>query len=137
MEVKIQVLNPKIAADAWDLVWPLLSPAVDQGLNTDNSETILESVVKEQRILLLATVDGKIKGCSLLSFKDGLNRTLDIQFLGGKRIRDWSEQMNMAIDAVAKAEGCKSIIALGRKAWSRIWKDYKDTGKVLFVKEVA
>lgn len=137
MSVKVSLLNPAIAADAWSNVWELLKPAVDQSFDIDDSESILKDVIAENRFILTATVDGKLMGCALVSFRQGSQKFLDIQFLGGKRMKAWSKEMNEAIEILAKAEDCKKIFAFGRAAWSRIWKDFSNTDKVLFVKEVA
>lgn len=136
MQVNVTVAPPHAIDLIWQEVWPLLSEAVAQSVICDE-KSLMDDISKEACFLLLAQVDGVLSGVAVIGFIEGSTRVADVQFLGGKDFKSWSKQMNQAVDIVAKTEQCSHIIAHGRKAWSRLWKDYNNSGKILFTKQVA
>ena len=46
---------------------------------------------------------------------------LNAIILGGSRMSEWFVQFEAKLRDIAKAEDCKSVVAVGRKGWKRIF----------------
>lgn len=134
--VSITTIQPALAQTVMDMVWPMLESAVAQGYDVDDRDSIQRDIEAAARLLLVASVGGVPKAAAVLGFIEEAKRVLSIQYLGGAEMAIWGDAMNEAITQVARDEGCQMIVALGRPAWSRIWKDFENSGKIFYAKEV-
>lgn len=118
------LVRPDEIQSVWVEVWLKISGAVE----LESEDDIRADLEAGNRYLLLAG-DGAaiVRGCGDF---------LEINYVGGTRIREWKDTMNAAIEAIARSEGCQKIVAFGRKGWGRIWPQYRDTQQHMFVREL-
>lgn len=134
----ITLINPLLVDEIWPTIWPILKPAVDRCVfEIDNEESVKEDIKQEYRYLLVATIDGKLKGCFVVGFRQGGIRVLELQYVGGTELKKWQEDAEKALDVIAKKENCVKIIAFGRDGWKKMSLDYKKNDTVYYVKEIV
>ena len=135
MTVKIHVVEPA----ALDLVWDVASPLIEKSIETDfvgDIEYFKETLDNDEAVLILATVDGKLSGAVVVTVYNVGEDVVNIIALGGENIKAWQHDMNETITKYAKVMGCTHVVALGRKAWKKIWPEFKEF-KMMYYKKVA
>ena len=119
----------------WATIWPLLKPAIDEDLFTD--ENMLKTQLKnDQSLMFVALVDGVVKGAAVTVIEEVRGKVVNIVTLGGKDFAEWKDALNAALTLYAKGMDCSYIVALGRDAWERLWPDFV-AGKRLYTKRIA
>lgn len=134
MKVNITVARPDLIPDIWDVVFPLLKPAVEGDIFL-NEEMLKTRLLEDKALLFIATVDGKMSGAIVVQVEDCSNRLVWITALGGKNFKSWGKQFVAALEEYAQSLGGKFIVGLGVKAWQRMSPDFTPA-KQLYFKEV-
>jgi len=122
------IAEPRLIEKLWPQVWPEIEASVTQfGVETEEE---LKSRLLATEAFMIIVGDGVaiVRNCG---------RFFEINYIGGKNIKQWWPKMSEHIDAMAKAFGCEKILSFGRPAWKRIATDYEDTKNKMYVKEVA
>lgn len=121
----IMVIDPKDIALIWEGIWAVLKDAVEH----ESEQDIFMDIQSGNRFLM--TVGS---GYAVVSNQA---RCLYVDYVAGKDIGDWKEAMDREIVSIAKHFGKSKIAAIGRPGWKKIWPKYHDTGKHMFIREIA
>lgn len=119
------LVEPKLIDMTWPHVWPLIKDIV-----TLESEEDLKNDLYQAKRFLLVFGEGVavVRPCE--SF-------LEINYVGGNKVKSWWGEMSAAIDEIARVYNAKKIVAFGRSAWKQIAPDYTPTETRMYIKEVA
>lgn len=118
-------VEPTLIKQIWPKIWPLIEDIVV----LETQDELLADLVAGNRIMIIIG-----DGVSIVRDCGGF---LEINYVAGKNIKKWKDQMDSAILAVAKSFGCDKIAALGKRGWKKIWPDYEMTNQVLFIRRVV
>lgn len=119
------IIEPKLIDKVWPMIWPLIKDIVV----LETEKDVLDDVRSGARLLIIVGDGaGIIRSCG---------EFIEINYVGGKKVKEWWPQMSAIIDAVAKTMGAKKIVAFGRDAWKKIAPDYTPTLQRMYIKEVA
>jgi hypothetical protein len=135
MKVNITVARPDLIPDIWDVVFPMLKPALKDDLML-NEEILKNGLIEDKSLLFIATVDGAIKGAAVVQVQDMSHKTAWVTAIGGKGFKIWYPALDEALQKYASHIDCSHLIFLGSRAWQRLTRDYTQ-GKQVFFKEVT
>lgn len=119
----------------WHLIEPVLMPVI---LRTDGRHTAVttrRSVIDEKFQLWAGFADETLTACKFavvtqtVTYPTGIEE-LEIVFCSGDVIPD-SLPLLKLIEAWAVSVGCTKSSLIGRRGWSRVLKDYKESAVVL------
>ena len=102
----------------WPQVEPLLQKAVDHAPN-DTTTTIIKAELLKGSSMLLVVCDGPtiIASCYVEAHTyDTGYKVLYMPVLGGDRMSEWLERMNIIVNAIAIDMGCEEIRAIATRA---------------------
>ena len=134
-EASISIAPPSAIKGLWPAVRPLISKALDEDMFTD--EAMLLWMLQEDRALLfVAMIEGIIKGVAVATIEMVRFPICNIVTIGGDDFDAWQETMKAALTLYAEQTHCRFIVAMGARAWQRIWPDFSP-GKMLYYKEIA
>lgn len=135
--VQVTSVNPEYIPELWDVLWPLIGPALGDDPYLDE-DSLKKAMVNQEYLTLVATIDGKVSAVACLDYEDGVNRVANVRFVGGKGLMKWGRPMYDKIKEFMDYYGCTHCIAWGASdAWLRYWPEFKNTGKTLYMMEVA
>lgn len=134
MNKKIAIVKPDEVETAWDMVSRFLNPAIKEDLY-HSEDSLKDLLLKDQALMFVAFLNGKAKGAAIVQIEEGKDNLVNILCLGGQDFKEWKQELNDALTKYAIGMNCKSIVALGRPGWKKLWPDFK-AGKTLFCKEV-
>jgi hypothetical protein len=117
-------VSSSLIPQIWHQVWPLLKPAVV----LESEGELLAGLIEENRILIVVG-DGAavVRNCG---------NFVEINYVGGKKVKQWWPQMSAEIDDFSRALGIRKIVALGADAWKKLAPDYTPTKTRMFIKEL-
>ncbi len=117
--------EPKLIEKIWPQVWPLIEPAVI----LETEKDVLDGLLSGSRFLIIIG-DGVavIRPCETF---------LEINYVGGKNVKEWWPEMSAAFDTAAKAMSLSKIVAVGNDAWKKIAPEFTPTKQRIYIKEVA
>lgn len=113
-----------------DLRWPEAAPMLAKALDTQESLSI-ESVyqgVKDGKFHLWVGDDVAII-TEIQQFP--LERICVGVLCGGAVVERWESTMNAAVTRYARAMGCRAVVIVGRRGWSKVWPEFKIDGYVM------
>ncbi len=98
-------------------VWPLLEPAVQR---SPDQPRVLSELRAHTAQLWVARERGVIVGAVVTRVQDvdGEKRCL-FWLVGGRRAREWSQQLVDTVTAWARDLGCAALWGVGRRGWAR------------------
>lgn len=136
MEVRITFSAPDQIEALWPHVYPMLKKSIDEDFFM--TEKSLKDMLKSDRALLMLamTEAWELKGAAAVKIQEDKHKAVGIVALGGTDFSAWQDKINEAMTIYARESGCSHIIALGRKAWLKIWPDFTP-GKTFYMKEVS
>lgn len=114
-----------------DRVWHLVAPMIMRALKRDGNRTpihqVYEQIKLEDKQLWLAVRDTEILAAGVTTILDYRNkRVLLFEYAGGKDIKRWAH-LRFTLEEFAREKGCQEIEILGRKGFTRLFKDYTPT----------
>lgn len=118
----ISPVKPEHVALVWPEVAPLFKRALKRADSWDTMEGLRADVDKGNTVLWVIC-----EGVSLVAafitgvVSAGRGRLLNAVILGGGRMSEWFVPFEKKLVAIAKAEDCKAVVAMGRKGWKRIF----------------
>src|SRR5690606_1415635 len=101
---------------------------IGETIEVEAPDNILRELKEEKRFLLWSD-----KAVAIVRHSGDV---LDVDYVAGNNIWEWKDAMDKAVEQIARAFGCRKVVAIGRKEWGRIWPSYRNTGKIIFVKDL-
>lgn len=118
------LVEPQLIEKIWPTVWPILEPAV----TLEPEQDLLADLVTGNRLML-------IEGDGLCVFRNCGN-FVEVNYIAGKKPKQFWPKMSAVIDEFAKAWGIKTIVGFGSDGWAKIDPAYKPTKTRMFIKEI-
>ncbi len=122
-----------VPPDQVEKVWPSVKSMIDAAYAA--GDEILPDLSEEFRsgaMLLWLAWDGeKIPAAAttrLIKARSGL--VCKIIACGGEGLQRW-KSLHQSIENYAKAEGCSSLLIIGREGWSAVFPEYQNVGAVM------
>lgn len=117
--------------DRVHIVWPKVRDGIAEALRKGAGGLFseLENDVLSGRALVWLAVKDKsdIRGtCITQLLKTERGLVCSVMALAGARLKEWFGHLP-AIEQFARDEGCVAMTLNGRKAWTRLLKDYRQT----------
>ena len=113
-----------VPLEVLDIVWPdaeqLLAPAIRTAGGKFSSEDIRSSIESGMFVLWLVTDGTKPVAAITTRIIDYPGcRGMALDWIGGKRMKEWLPITQETIERFAKDNGCTHLEGYGRKAWGR------------------
>lgn len=122
------ILSP-VTTVAIEMVWPDVEDFITAAVNRSRGEMTTDDIkeaCKEGRMFLAVAHEGwEVYGAVVSEVRQyPRKRALAVPYMGGREFMKWRKQMGDFLVLGAKNIGADFIEALGRKGWSRVFKDY-------------
>lgn len=111
-------------------VWPKVSGFLDAAVRTSGGNYTLQTVIEgliEQHLGLWVVFDEKdepIAAATTRIVQYPNRKALAIDWIGGRRMREWLPMLAEKMDQYAKDNGCKHIEGMGRAGWVKALQPY-------------
>jgi hypothetical protein len=127
--VELICVDPARAAEIWPVVSPLIRPALENTLT--DFDTVASDVIAGRSLLWLVWDGSKLDAAVVTSISISNGRKFcTIVACGGRGLSNWKVLIGK-LEQFAKAEGCRSIVIMGRRGWAREFPAYKLTSVTL------
>lgn len=114
-----------VPAAVVDVVWDDVAPMIEKATKTSGGRYDVSSVREgiESGVLALWIAMDDAKPIAALTtrvevFPTGM-RVLAIDWIGGKRMKDWLPEAHAVLSDYGRAYGCQHLQGYGRKGWLR------------------
>lgn len=106
---------------------PWIAAALEYSRGTHTVEDVEHGILSGRFHLWPAA-----RGCLVTEFIEYPQKRVLNVFLGGGEL-DQLTDMHDAVEAFARAAGCKAVLIQGRRGWARVWRDqgFKPVATVL------
>jgi len=124
--VEIAGIPSASAGEVWDVVAPLLAPAVARSRGRMSVDALRALVEAQDAQLWVAREGDGILGAwttRIVTYHAGA-KVCEIVFCGGSAIERWMIPGLNMLEAWAKAQGCDRMEAIGRHGWERMLEPY-------------
>lgn len=125
--IAVTAVPPKYVEEVWPLVQGYLSKAVRFQKDTFNIEAVKEMLDREQIILwvmLDENTGNPVAAATTRVVEYPVCRSMAIDWIGGKRMKEWLPKFSETLDKYAKDNGCKYIEGWGRPGWIKALKPF-------------
>src|SRR5262245_43947717 len=119
--VKLYVVAPEMVPQFWPYCEQHIKEAMRRGDISDYAY-VGQQVFNDSMLLWIA-YNGALNATAITEL-DHATKRCTIVALGGKDLHAWLPFL-ADLERYAKANGCKTMRAMGRKGWARLLKDYK------------
>lgn len=107
-----------------DKVWPLAAPLIERSLKHAHGkykiEDILESIIDKNMLLWVIFNNDELSAAFVtICLEYPQERTLQIDFCGGKDHKKWVGKVWDVLSEYARFHGCKAMEIPGREGWDR------------------
>lgn len=109
----------------WPIVAPLLAPAVKYTAGRSDLRALFEELSDQRQLLWVIRDDAAERIVAALTTREAhyaRRKTLVVDFVGGKHMRDWVEMASGIFRAYARDAGLSGVEMLGRRGWSKVLK---------------
>ena len=121
----ITVIPANLVDNLWHTVSPMLQKALDEANGTYSLEDVKEALEDGSDILLVAMNDAEIVAAGTLQIiKYPQKKVLNMFLAGGKKLKEWEEEVVDTVYNIAKEQGADSIYLQGRDGWVRTLNKY-------------
>lgn len=112
---------PQEAVDlVWDQVAPMLEGATLTARGKCDIQDVRDGIDAGDYLLWVAEIDGEIVAAITTRIIDYPRcRAMALDWIGGKRMKEWIEVVNNAMVTHARHNGCTHLEGYGRDAWLR------------------
>lgn len=121
--MRITAIHPDHLDEVWPYIRDMLEGATDTaGTKFDVDDVLVQA--KQNVYVVWGILDENNGDEVVAAFTTRLivypkRKALAIDWLGGKRMREWIDDMNDLMMRYAKDLGCQHLEGYGRKAWGR------------------
>jgi hypothetical protein len=118
--MEIGAIAPELVEEAWPLIEPLITPALDYDFTKTTAEDIKDKIqAGEYGCLVVIDDEGKFIAAQTAQIFDQENgeRMLNLVTTAGYRLNEWQDLLADAIDNLARSMGCQVIQTRGRLGW--------------------
>lgn len=124
--MKISLVPPDHINAVWDVVRPMLEPAVAVTNGRFSTYSVYAALQQGRSHLWIAfDEEGVIHGAVTTDIVDyPEKRCLCMAFVGGTRFREWGQALDAMLTRWAKDNACEAIEGQGRPAWDRLVRRY-------------
>ncbi len=100
---------------------PPLAGAYDNEWSICNAVDAFNDILRKQAVLWTVHIDDTLVGCFVTKIEYGSKgRGLNVMALGGERLAEWVEALDMALTHYARKHNCRLIAEMGRPGWIRV-----------------
>lgn len=129
----IVCVAPDRIAEIWPHVRPFIENAFHNGRGDDDAETVHRDLLSGFSLLWIAWDEAQatIAAAATTKLIDvARGKVCLVTACGGSGIQRWAHGL-AAIEAYARAEGCRYVRFEGRKGFKRVFRDYRQPWIVL------
>lgn len=95
-------------------------------LSVFTPEDVISQAKRKQLSIYLVIVDGEIIGCFTLSLRPARDDLyLELPLLGGKRLKEWRDELVKFLFEQAEAHECTRFTMIGRKGFEKLFPEIK------------
>lgn len=123
--IGFSAIPPENAKAIWPSIEHHAQTALEHSFDGMTAENILQWVITDRLVLVVITVDDKIKASITMEICEGKRgRTCHIMTLGGEEMESWLTEWVPVWVKIAREQGADNITMKGRKGWERVAKEF-------------
>lgn len=118
--VQVAAIPADLALEYWSNVEDYARRALEFAFDGMTVETVLDRIVRGNLILIVVTVEGKIKASMTIELVDlPIGRIAHCMTLGGEDLESWVDEFVETWKLLGEALGADYITIKGRAGWER------------------
>lgn len=117
-----------VKTDLLPIVWPLLQDHIQMAIDHSNDEVTLDATynkaLNNDVLILTISEDNDIIATVVIKIECFVTgkKVLQVCYAGGERMSEWVEQLDNALNDIAKEQGCSEVYITGRQGWTKALK---------------